>query len=605
MLLIALVAVAAILPAFLSNETAAVLTFIMAFSLVGLSIGVITGLAGQLSLGQFALAGVGATASFVVTAHTHNIVAGLFVAGLAAALVSLIIGLPALRIRGLMLAVTTLGFALAAQTWLFGQSWMLGRGVHPEQPKLFGIAFDSGKKYYYFALGVLLLGLWMARNVWTGGLGRCLRAVRDNEDAARSFTVPAVLRKLQGFVVAGFIAGLGGALYGHALSLLSASSFPVDSSINAAAATVVGGIGALIGPLLGSFYIIGIPRFLPLDNAGLAATSLGWLIILLQLPGGIAQALRPLRDRVVDAIARRSGLDPVAERTVRRGAVTTMTPAVSMHREHEPTAGGVVLAGSHLVKRYGGLTAVNDVTLSVHAGETVGLIGPNGAGKTTLFEVLSGFTMADSGSVSFQDVDVTRLSPEARGRLGLIRSFQDAALFPTLTVMDTALLAMERSHPSGFLASLSGSIRPERRKAARAYDLVGMMGLYHYRNTQIRELSTGTRRITELCCLIALEPSVLLLDEPSSGIAQRETEALGELLQRIKTDLDLTLVVIEHDIPLLMEISDRLIAMESGSILVSGTPEEVRNDARVITSYLGGDITAIERSGLVAGAVSR
>jgi ABC-type branched-subunit amino acid transport system ATPase component len=212
--------------------------------------------------------------------------------------------------------------------------------------------------------------------------------------------------------------------------------------------------------------------------------------------------------------------------------------------------------------------------------------------------------MADSGSVSFQDVDVTRLSPEARGRLGLIRSFQDAALFPTLTVMDTALLAMERSHPSGFLASLSGSIRPERRKAARAYDLVGMMGLYHYRNTQIRELSTGTRRITELCCLIALEPSVLLLDEPSSGIAQRETEALGELLQRIKTDLDLTLVLIEHDIPLLMEISDRLIAMESGSILVSGTPEEVRNDARVITSYLGGDITAIERSGLVTGTVS-
>jgi len=605
LLLITLVAAAAILPAFLSNETAAVLTFIMAFSLVGLSIGVITGLAGQLSLGQFALAGVGATASFVVTAHTHNIVAGLFVAGLAAALVSLIIGLPALRIRGLMLAVTTLGFALAAQTWLFGQSWMLGRGVHPEQPKLFGIAFDSGKKYYYFALGVLLLGLWMARNVWTGGLGRCLRAVRDNEDAARSFTVPAVLRKLQGFVVAGFIAGLGGALYGHALSLLTASSFPVDSSINAAAATVVGGIGALIGPLLGSFYIIGIPRFLPLDNAGLAATSLGWLIILLQLPGGIAQALRPLRDRVVDAIARRSGLDPVAERTVRRGAVTTMTAAVSMHREHEPTASGVVLAGSHLIKRYGGLTAVNDVTLSVHAGETVGLIGPNGAGKTTLFEVLSGFTMADSGSVSFQDVDITRLSPEARGRLGLIRSFQDAALFPTLTVMDTALLAMERSHPSGFLASLSGSIRPERRKAARAYDLVGMMGLYHYRNTQIRELSTGTRRITELCCLIALEPSVLLLDEPSSGIAQRETEALGELLQRIKTDLDLTLVVIEHDIPLLMEISDRLIAMESGSILVSGTPEEVRNDARVITSYLGGDITAIKNSGLVAGAVSR
>jgi ABC-type branched-subunit amino acid transport system ATPase component/ABC-type branched-subunit amino acid transport system permease subunit len=593
--------VAVITPAFVSNETAAVLTFILAFSLVGLSIGVITGLAGQLSLGQFALAGVGATASFVVTTHSHNILTGLLAAGLAAALVSLVIGLPALRIRGLMLAVTTLGFALAAQTWLFSQSWMLGRGVHPEAPRLLGITFDTGKRYYFFALGVFLLGLWLARNVWTGGLGRCLRAVRDNEDAARSFTVPAVWRKLQGFVVAGFLAGLGGAVYGHALSLLTAGSIQVDSSINTAAATVVGGIGVLIGPLLGAFYIIGIPRFIPLDNAGFAATSLGWLLILLQLPGGIAQGLRPLRDRVVDAIARRSGLDPAAERRVRQGTVTGMPVSASLpHRDRDSTTGAVVLEASHLIKRYGGLTAVNDVTLSIRAGETVGLIGPNGAGKTTLFELLSGFTTADSGSVFFREMDVTRMAPETRGRLGLIRSFQDAALFPTLTVLDAAMLAMERSDPSRFLASLSGSIRPERRKAAKAYDLVATMGLYHYRNTQIRELSTGTRRIAELCCLIALEPSVLLLDEPSSGIAQRETEALGGLLARIKTDLGLTLVVIEHDIPLLMEISDRLVAMESGAILVSGTPDIVRNDARVITSYLGGDISAIERSGLVA-----
>ena len=237
------------------------------------------------------------------------------------------------------------------------------------------------------------------------------------------------------------------------------------------------------------------------------------------------------------------------------------------------------------------------------SGETLGLIGPNGAGKTTLFEVLSGFTMPDSGSVSFRGIDITRLTPEARGRLGLIRSFQDAALFPTLTVSDAVMLAMERTDPTGFWVSLSGSIRPERRKAAAVHDLIAMMGLYHYRNTQIRELSTGTRRVTEIGCLIALQPTVLLLDEPSSGIAQRESEALAQLLKRIKADLDLTLVVIEHDIPLLMEIADRLIAMESGSVLVSGAPEVVRNDARVITSYLGGDLTAIERSGLVAGPV--
>ena len=599
------VAIALLVPAFVSNETAAVLTFIMAFSLVGLSLGVITGLAGQLSLGQFGLAGVGAVASFVVTAHTHDMVIGVVAAGLAAGLVSLVIGLPALRIRGMMLAVATLGFALAAQSWLFSQSWMLGSGVHAGAPQLFGFVFDTGRKYYFLALGVFLAGLWLARNVRTGGLGRCLRAIRDNDDAARSFTVPAVLRTLQGFVVAGFIAGLGGAVYGHALSLANAGSFPVDSSINVAAATVVGGVGALGGPLLGSFYIIGVPRFLPLDNAGLAATSLGWLILILQLPGGIAQGLRPLRDGILDAIARRSGLDPVLERSARPTTVVRgVLPVTATRPLRPPLSGAPALAASHLVKHYGGLTAVKDVNLSVEAGETVGLIGPNGAGKTTLFEVLSGFTPAGSGSVSLAGVDITGLAPEARGRLGLIRSFQDAALFPTLTVLDAAMLAMERSDPSGFLASIGGSIRPERRKATRAYELVGSMGLYNYRNTQIRELSTGTRRITELCCLMALEPTVLLLDEPSSGIAQRETESLGRLLQRIKADLGLTLVVIEHDIPLIMGIADRLIAMEAGQIIITGPPELVRHDPRVISSYLGGDITAIERSGLVSAAVT-
>jgi ABC-type branched-subunit amino acid transport system ATPase component len=298
-------------------------------------------------------------------------------------------------------------------------------------------------------------------------------------------------------------------------------------------------------------------------------------------------------------------LDPVLERSARPQAAVRGAPAVTITRPLVvPPDGAPALAASHLVKHYGGLSALKDVSLSIAAGETVGLIGPNGAGKTTLFEVLSGFTAADAGAVSLAGVDITGLAPESRGRLGLIRSFQDAALFPTLTVLDAVMLAMERSDPSRFLASIGGAVRPERRKAARAYELVASMGLYNYRNRQIRELSTGTRRITELCCLMALEPTVLLLDEPSSGVAQRETEALGLLLRRIKAELGLTLVVIEHDIPLIMDISDRLIAMEGGQILVTGPPEVVRNDPRVVSSYLGGDITAIERSGLVSAAVA-
>ncbi|MGH9187662.1 MAG: ABC transporter ATP-binding protein, partial [Acidimicrobiales bacterium] len=232
---------------------------------------------------------------------------------------------------------------------------------------------------------------------------------------------------------------------------------------------------------------------------------------------------------------------------------------------------------------------------------TLGLIGPNGAGKTTTFELLGGFTRADEGQVFFDGQEVSRLGPEARGRLGLIRSFQDAALFPTMTVTDTVRLALERGAPTSFLGSALGFAGSERAKRDQARELIAFMGLDAYRDKQAQELSTGTRRITELTCLVALRPRLLLLDEPSSGIAQRETEALGRLLEDLKAQLDTTLVIIEHDIPLIMGLAGRIVAMDAGSVIAAGPPEVVRNDLKVVEAYLGGSLEAIERSGSRAG----
>jgi len=158
------------------------------------------------------------------------------------------------------------------------------------------------------------------------------------------------------------------------------------------------------------------------------------------------------------------------------------------------------------------------------------------------------------------------------------------------------MLSLERKHPTPFLGSLAGSDPGMADKEARAREIVAVMGLDRYRNKQILELSTGTRRITELACVLALEPDVLLLDEPSSGIAQRESEALGDVLLRLRSALGCALVVIEHDIPLLMSLSDRVMAMDTGRVVAVGDPEEVRNHPRVVESYLGGDATVIERS---------
>lgn len=592
------------LPLMATNETTIVFVRIMSFALVGLSITLITGLAGELSLGQFAVAGIGATVSYYATAQTGSFVLGFALAAVAGACVSALIAIPALRIRGLMLSVTTLAFALMAFDWLLQQHWMLGDPVDPGRPIVGGQVLDTSRKYYLFALVVFAIGILLARNLRNSGFGRSLVALRDNEDAARAFTVAAVRQRLLAFAFGGVLAGLGGALFGHSLARMSFNNFAPETSLDVAAMSVLGGLGILAGPLLGALYIIGVPAFVPLDAAGLAGTAFGWLILILYVPGGIAHLVRPLRDKVVEFLASRQGIDA---RTMLRGEEDLSLSAVEVgglelgltdrRAKRAKTASSVVLQAKALRKSFGRVTAVENASLEVFKGETLGLIGPNGAGKTTFFDLISGFVRPDEGWVVLEGLDITGLSPEARGRLGLIRSFQEGALFETLTVLDTVRVARERLEPTHLGAAVLGLRRAERRKDERARELVHIMGLDAYRHKQIRELSTGTRRITELASLLALEPSLLLLDEPSSGIAQRETEVLGELLIKVKEELGSTLVVIEHDMPLIMGISDRIIAMAEGRVIADGVPSSVQRNEVVVAAYLGHDSLAIDRSG--------
>ncbi len=553
-----------------------------------------TGLAGQLSLGQFAIAGVGATVAYVAFGHTHNVALGLVGAGLVGAVVSAVVGLPALRISGLMLAVTTLAFALAAQDWLFSQPWMLGEGRIIGVPGIGNIAFDTGKKVLLFTLVPLAVGLWMTRNVWKGGLGRQLRAVRDNEDGARAFAVSPTRAKLRAFSLAGFLAGLGGATYGYLLSAIAPNTFPVGSSVDVVAMSVIGGISLLAGPLLGALYIIGIPLYVPLDSAGLAATALGWLLLILYFPGGLAQLLAPARDRLLRWLGAVDAAEPAPADAALRSAlrVTDRSPAPSGWPGDVPTppdGGGwaPILEVSEVSKSFGGVAAVSGVSLSVHPGETLGIIGPNGAGKTTLFELIGGFIRPDRGCVRFAGVPLGRATPQRRASMGLIRSFQDASLFPTLTVTETLQLSLERRFRTRLLPALVGIDPAQAWQARVAAELIDLMGLGAFADKRISDLSTGTRRVVDLACIVALQPRVVLLDEPSSGIAQRESEALAELLVQLRARLGLSMLLIEHDIPLLVSVSDRVVAMAEGRVIAEGSPDEVRRDPLVIDAYLG------------------
>jgi branched-chain amino acid transport system ATP-binding protein len=263
-----------------------------------------------------------------------------------------------------------------------------------------------------------------------------------------------------------------------------------------------------------------------------------------------------------------------------------------------------VLEVEGLVKRYGGVVAVNGVSFDLRDGEVLGLIGPNGAGKTTIFEMISGHQPADEGVVRLDGVDITSLPPEERAKRKIIRRFQDARLFPSLTVYETLLVALEsrlevRSALLGAF-SMPQVRRAERRVRVRADRLIELLDLGAYRDKFVKELSTGLRRIVDLACVLAAEPRVLLLDEPSSGIAQAEAEGLAPLLQRVRFETACSILIIEHDMPLISAVSDELIAFDQGSFVVRGTPDVVLNDERVVESYLGTSEAAVKRSGSVS-----
>ncbi len=572
---------------------------VLIYMIVAMSAVVLTGWAGQLSLGQFAFVGLGAfTTNAIVREgsayyNEQHFFVGLLVAVAIGVVVALVIGGPALRFRGLSLAVVTFGFAIIAQGWLFKRAVFLGDGFQADVWRPTGpVDFTSPRAYYYLCLGATVVVAFVCSRYRRSGVGRSLLAVRDNEDNAAAYTVSPARTKLGAFALAGAIASLAGGLLAGLQIQFGDALFPPQESLRIVAIAVIGGVASVLGAVLGALWVVALPVLVD-DTAEvrLLTSGIGLLILLMYFPGGLIQIVQAWRDNLFNWLAARSS---------RPEAPLPARPAVAAlsSRRIEAVEGVPALSVDGLSVHFGGVRAVDSASITVDAGEVVGLIGTNGAGKSTMMNAVSGF-VPSSGSIAINGKPLASLPAHRRARLGLGRAFQNAGLFPSLTVKETiqvALEARERSLLVPSMLMLPPSPGAERRKSSEADEIIAWLGLGRYADSLASELSTGTRRIVELACLLALDADVLLLDEPTAGVAQKETEAFGPLISSIQAELGAPVLVIEHDMPMVMSISDRIYCLEAGAVIAEGTPSAVRNDPSVIASYLGTDERAINRS---------
>jgi ABC-type branched-subunit amino acid transport system ATPase component/ABC-type branched-subunit amino acid transport system permease subunit len=575
------------------------------YLIVALSVTVVTGWGGQLSLGQFGFVALGSYSTIYFAdelPYWLSIIIGIGF-GVGAAI---IIGIPALRVKGLYLAVITLGFGLMIRSWFLVAEKVApdGGGVaklNVDRAKGFRLLFweVKGKNFdgiYYFTLFIAVLVILLVWRIRRTGIGRSIIATRDNENSAAAYTVSPNRAKLLAFAVSGGIAALAGAL----LPLADRSgqfkvdglAFEFEDSLRIVAVAVVGGIGSITGAILGTLVIVALPLvFDGTEQVELFASGFGMLIVLLYFPSGLISILHSFRDNLLGWIARRTNWTPPVRE---KGA--DVASLGGKGTDVDPTA--VPLRTDGLTVNLGGRTIVDGVDILVRPGEIVGLIGTNGAGKTTILNAVSGL-LPSTGLVELYGRDISGMSAHRRARLGQGRAFQNARLFASLTVRETLMVALESRQRSLLVPSilaLPPSPIAERRKRREADEIISYLGLGRYADALMGELSTGTRRIVELGALIALDSKLLLLDEPTAGVAQRETEAFGPLIQTIQRELGASILIIEHDMPMVMSISDRIYCLEAGRVIAEGDPQSIRTNPAVIASYLGTDERAIQRS---------
>jgi ABC-type branched-subunit amino acid transport system ATPase component/branched-subunit amino acid ABC-type transport system permease component len=588
----------------LPSEWSIALTVTLCYAIVCISVVVVTGYAGQLSLAQYTIGGTGAFIGAKLMADAHVPFALSFIIGVAAAVaVGAVVGVPALRTRGLTLAVATLGIGVAVYSLFLTNISLVSTidGVPIEQPSIFGWSLNPATHPGRYGLATLIALVLIAIgvvNLRRGAAGRRMLAVRSNERAALALGVDVYTTKLYAFMLSAGIAAIGVCT----LCFLNANAlftgFDVFSSVGFVTATVVGGLGMVGGGIVGSTLISGGITSTFLSSLGETLNSylpliggVSVLLVLLAGADGMFEQNRILLSRLAGTLRRRVGTGVLrAHEPGEAAPLTAKTVAIAGGAPSETRRPVKVkpktLTVEGLSVRFGGVTAVHEVSLAVRPGTVHGLIGPNGAGKTTFIDAVTGFVRASSGAIKLNDTNIESWSARRRSRFGLSRSFQNGELFADLSVLENLAVACDDPSPTRYVFDL---VRPGRiGLSAAALMAAHTFALEDVFAERPDSLPFGQRRMVAIARAVASAPSVLLLDEPASGLDSSEAEELGRLIRSLADEWGIGVLLVEHNLDLVLSVCDEITVMSAGVELLSACPPDiVRTDPAVVDAYVG------------------